>query len=427
MPILLRLALAALLLSLTARAEAATYYVSNSGGSDANSCATAQTIGTPKATIKAGVGCAVAGDTVYVREGTGAYTTASDVITSSAPGVASGSSFANAVTIAGYPGENVIIRTGEGVAQFLLNSGEQYVIVKDFVFDYVGDVSVQEAIYISGGAGHIRIQDVEVVNASQFGIVFASGSTGFNEVLTSQIHLTRDLLVTDITKGHGFYIICSDNLISGNLVWDNAGYGIQLYDSIGGDVSRNIVKNNRIYNNGTGHSSAYGIVTIRGSDNQIHDNLVYENQGGIWVGSTSSAAIVSNNTIANNVDEGLRYSTGPTAKNNIAYGNSTDIRDTCVADTGGACSPSATLSNNLTGAQITAATDFVDATLHNFRLTIGSAAKDTGTATCAWSPMDYDGVSRPQGSNCDVGAFEYQAVVPPASVPVLPRNIFRSR
>lgn len=48
----------------------ATTYYTGPAGSDANSCATAQTIGTPKLTIIGGYACLAAGDTLIVRDGT---------------------------------------------------------------------------------------------------------------------------------------------------------------------------------------------------------------------------------------------------------------------------------------------------------------------------------------------------------------------
>src|SRR4029079_7721200 len=59
-------------------AQAATYYVATTG-SDTVSCATAQTINTPKRTIASGVACLNAGDTLYIRAGT--WTTAIDLST----------------------------------------------------------------------------------------------------------------------------------------------------------------------------------------------------------------------------------------------------------------------------------------------------------------------------------------------------------
>src|SRR3954466_2358864 len=90
-------------------ANAATYYVSQSGN-DANSCATAQSTSATnqKASIAAGVACARAGDTVLIHGGT--YTGSDATIDSQSHTVNSGTSFANAITISGYPGEAVVIQ-----------------------------------------------------------------------------------------------------------------------------------------------------------------------------------------------------------------------------------------------------------------------------------------------------------------------------
>jgi hypothetical protein len=52
----MKLLLTILSLLVASSVEAATYYVATTG-SDAVSCSTAQTIGTPKLTIVAGIGC----------------------------------------------------------------------------------------------------------------------------------------------------------------------------------------------------------------------------------------------------------------------------------------------------------------------------------------------------------------------------------
>src|SRR5438093_817612 len=79
-------------------ATAATYYVATTGN-DSRSCVTSQTITTPKQTIQSGIACLTAGDTLYLRQGT--Y---QESILSGSPSFPSGTSWANPVTIASYPG-----------------------------------------------------------------------------------------------------------------------------------------------------------------------------------------------------------------------------------------------------------------------------------------------------------------------------------
>ena len=86
---------------------ASPFYVSTTGN-DAN----AGTSAAPWRTLRYGVSRLTAGDTLYIRGGTYGggsnydYRIADDTIT-----IPSGTSFSNAVTIAGYPGEAVTIQT----------------------------------------------------------------------------------------------------------------------------------------------------------------------------------------------------------------------------------------------------------------------------------------------------------------------------
>src|SRR5215471_1523684 len=80
-------------------AFAMTYYVAVSGGSDGNSCASARSVSTPKATVNAGISCMRGGDTLYVRAGN--Y---SESVRNVIP---NGTSWpGGATTIAGYPGDS---------------------------------------------------------------------------------------------------------------------------------------------------------------------------------------------------------------------------------------------------------------------------------------------------------------------------------
>ena len=90
-------------------AHAATYYVAQSGN-DANICATAQTITTPKRTFTSAISCLAPGDTLYIRAGI--WTESID--TGTKAGTAG-----NVITIAAYPGENVRLQP----------VGNQYAIV----------------------------------------------------------------------------------------------------------------------------------------------------------------------------------------------------------------------------------------------------------------------------------------------------------
>src|SRR6478672_1149687 len=80
----------------------ATDFYMSTTGSDANSCTAAQNPATPKATFASAIPCVTAGNRLYVRGGTYNQSINSNYIA-----IASGTSWTNAVTIAGYPGETV--------------------------------------------------------------------------------------------------------------------------------------------------------------------------------------------------------------------------------------------------------------------------------------------------------------------------------
>jgi hypothetical protein len=84
-------------------ATAATYYVAKTG-SDNNSCSSTQSASAPKLTIKGGLSCLRAGDTLLIRAGT---------YGESIYNPPSGSSWSVPVTISAYSGESVTV-TGNG-------------------------------------------------------------------------------------------------------------------------------------------------------------------------------------------------------------------------------------------------------------------------------------------------------------------------
>ena len=85
-------------------------------------------------------------------------------------------------------------------------------------------------------------------------------------------------------------------------------------------------------------------------------------------------------------------STNARVRNNISFSNGTN---TDFSGTG------TVASNNLTSNP-----SFVDATKGNFALQAGSGAIGAGV-TLSEVPYDFDGISRPQGSAYDIGAYEY--------------------
>ena len=306
--------------------SAQTFYVATTGD-DQN----AGTMAGPWRTLRHAVGQLHAGDTLYVRGGT--YRGMENIIDSQTSTVRSGTSWSSAITIAAYPSETVTIRAPSELNAIRLTTGApQYLIFQDLILDGINqtnNASRAGGIYLDSGANHNRFQRIEIRN-SGIGFSNNNGNSPFNEVLDCKIH-DNGFLGGPITDGHGLYISTSDNLIDGNEIYNNQGYGLHLYHFEGPRVvSRNIVRNNRIYDNGRHGGTAYGIVVAWGDGNLIYNNMIYGNPGGIQVHVQSSHAIVSNNAIYNNTpSEGIviQYATGTVVKDNIVYGNGTDILD----------------------------------------------------------------------------------------------------
>jgi len=289
----------------------------------------------PWATIARSVGKLRPGDTLYLRGGI--YTGIENTIDSEIAAVPSGTSGSMPITIGGYPSEAVIIRPpGNGFGIRLTRTAPRYLIFQDFTIDmpvHRGDLdSAPSPVYLSGGANHNRFLRLDIQNSSNFGVVFSTnnGNSPFNEVVNCRIH-NNGFPGGQSTNGHGLYITTSDNLIASNEIFDNEGFGVHLYNNAGPlDVARNIVRNNHIYNNGRHGGSAYGIVVAWGDGNQIYDNIVERNPGGIFVYLATTNTVVRNNTVsANRPLAGIlvQDSKNTTIRDNVVSGNGVDIED----------------------------------------------------------------------------------------------------
>lgn len=177
-----------------------------------------------------------------------------------------------------------------------------------------------------------------------------------------------------------------DNVITANQVDDSRGINVgnTCADSYGA------IYNNILYNLGQRFSA---IVTYTGSW-KIYNNTLYNIHSDpmLWISGQATAEV----------------------KNNIFYSDGTS-RYVGVAN--GAAMSQLTLSNNLyynggaapsqDPAAISGNPLFMDPAGGDFHLQSGSPAIDTGSASVnTVVSVDHDGISRPQGSGYDVGAYE---------------------
>lgn len=383
---------------------ATTFYVATNG-SDSNTCTQAQSTSTPKRSISGssgGISCLSAGSTLYIRAGNYA-----ELIASYNTSIPSGTSWTNAVTIAGYPGETVVIMgNSSNAVDFSAGSGISYVIFRDFVLNLSSNAL---GAYLGSGVNHIRFHNIEVKSSYVGGDSTTSNSLGFQgggtfiEVLNCNIHNLSN---------YGFYVFGQNWLIEGNRIHDNAGYGIQVYNSGHSDVSNNTVSNNVIYANGGGYRVLTGgLILASGSNNLAYNNIFYGHKDGgasVQIGYTNGG---TNNRLYNNIVYGGQgpginvdsSASGSQVKNNIVYNN----------NGGGITNSSAstTFANNLCGAAGTGCAyvgdpNFVDPAGRDFHLQSTSPAINKGVTLTEFS-TDIDGNSRPQGIAWDIGAGEY--------------------
>src|SRR5438445_5747612 len=185
------------------------------------------------------------------------------------------------------------------------------------------------------------------------------------------------------------------NLVDHCDVYNNFGYGIQVYKSSGRsgqDASYNTVRNSNFHGNGKS-----GIGLFVGDGNVAYNNTTWNNgEDGIKLDYGVTNAKVYNNTAYNNGNSGVEVgsgSTGAVIENNILYQNSW-----------GAISNSE--SGTVADHNLTTDPGFVNAAAGDFHLTSGSAAINAGV-TISLVTTDCDGFSRLVGGACDIGAFEY--------------------
>jgi len=315
-----------------------TFYVSP-GGRDES----AGTMEAPWRTLRHAVSRVTAGDTLYLRGGV--YSSPTDTIDSQVALVPSGTSWSNAVTIAGYPGESVTMRPPDGSPGIRLTTGApHYIIFQDFTLDMSrqGDaLTAPNAFYLSNGSHHIRLLRLDIGRTKGDVIALSYNNVrppaaSFVEILNSKIHHAGEATGdsghggSGINNGYGIYMFTTDNIVDGNEFYSNCAYGIVAY----GD--RNVFRYNIIHDNGTRGGVNYGInigsssYPLTSADNVIHDNTIYNNRGGILVYTNAASTQVFSNTVYDNRPlEGIliQYARGSIIRNNNLRGNGAGVLD----------------------------------------------------------------------------------------------------
>ncbi len=377
-----------------------TYFVSNSGNDSFSGSQNS-----PFATITHALSVMVSGDTVFLRGGTYPEALRTFQIT-----IPSGTSYTNAITISGFQQELASI-TGisTGILDFSTGAGKSYIIFRNLTLDCSFSNSQAEALYAGVTNHHIRFDNIDIKsNFSTVILLTTSTGNGLNgeadtvEFLNCRIHGWQR---------YGAYARGTNWLFDNCEVYDNGGYGIQVYNSGHNDVSGNIIRNCNIHDcalsPGLGGDSTGGILISSGSNNLAYNNIIY-NLGshslyGIgfdyFNGGGGNAAY--NNTVFNIPGDGISIGTGGAGaivQNNISFNNSGQNIVSIAT--------SATIDHNFT-----ANPNFVDSTNGDFHLQSTSSAINFGRDLSSVFTVDKDGNTRTLPF--DVGAYEFVSVILP--------------
>ncbi|NWF74648.1 MAG: right-handed parallel beta-helix repeat-containing protein [Nitrospirae bacterium] len=386
--------------------QATTYYVDKNVADDTNTCAQAIDPLSPKQTIRSGISCLSAGDTLIVKAGT--YDESFDD-----PFSNTGSSWANKITVKAEVPRSVIIKAigGDYVMTFQ-EASQRYIEFNGVEIDASNALAC--GVCISGEAHHIRFKNSAILNAANQGVSILSGagaSPDYNEFINVEVAnsaLNRPCLGRDGMKPedgycHGFYISSNYNLLDGVNLHHNNGYGLQFFPRGNrGNTIRNSLSHDNL---------SVGIGSF-GDDNRIVNNVVYNNNGGgLLIEETNN--LVFNNTVYENPQgiSGLTVKgTGHSVKNNLFSLN--DVFGIPRDPT------------NLVG---TDPLFFANAAGGNFRLKDNTSPAFDAGISLPGVATDFDSIRRPQGTAPDIGAYEFSgnapgdivAPVPPADLTVL--------
>lgn len=398
-------------------AQGATYVVATTGN-DSNP----GTLSQPFKSFAQGVSRLQPGDTLYIRGGL--YTEQIDLQGPNKTGIAG-----NYITIAGYPGEKVIIRYTDPVdhayGPVKARGNRGYFVFENLILDMINGTNLS-GWALRDGNHHFILRNLEIMNPKYNAIFIGANDI---QIISCKIHDALPATGSATSYYYGIYGHHGSNwIIEGNEIYNNSGGGVHLYP---GPMSNVIVRNNSIHdNNYRANSVAFGGLIVYGSltapilNTQIYNNLVYNNGSSPTAGNGDGISInihtrgtkVWNNTVYGNKGRGIIIRSSITTIDTVLQNN------IVVGNTGGQIvngGIDSILSHNLI-------TDprFVNTDASNFRLQPGSPAIDKGM-TLSEVQTDIRGISRPQGLATayrayDIGAYEEGT---DGTAPLSPKNL----
>jgi hypothetical protein len=230
-------------------------------------------------------------------------------------------------------------------------------------------------IYVDGGT-HIVVEN-NIVHHCNVGVELASEHRGKS---TSYVTLRNNLIYNST----------------------QAGIGIGGYDTLRGNTENCIIVNNTLHNNTTQGDWGAELYVQYNPRNNVIQNNIFSNPGGNFVESWST--VMSNNSVNYNLFfSAAGVTNGNWTWKNIAYSTFSVYQQGSGND-----------ANSLIGVDPL----FTEVNNGNFQPGAGSPGIDAGNnATCA--PADQNGITRPQGAHCDIGAFEHVDIIPPSVLSII--------
>ncbi|MEK7702513.1 MAG: right-handed parallel beta-helix repeat-containing protein [Nitrospirota bacterium] len=380
------------------------YYVANNG-SDTNT----GTQGSPWKTLQYAANQVKAGDTVLVQNGDyeGFYT------------VFSGAK--NNPIVFKANGESVVISSGwlggtNPDSNKTINNinieGTDFIVIDGFVVKDAKKAGIRIV-----ESSEVIVKNNRVGPSEMWGIF-----TGFAPSVK-----IRNNKTFRSRREHGIYVsnsrISGDNpVVRGNESYGNNFNGIQFNGDCGsggdGIISGALIEGNILRDN---RSKAFSLISMQESvvrNNLIYNNGIVNGAGGIHLTDEISADcnkpsnnnVIVNNTVIEPRIAGIRITDN--AKGNVIFNNLIITQNSPpIADEVGGGQNQIDTASNLTLRGAIPANFFIDASQNNYHLKSGSPAIDAGKATyqAKVAPaIDFEGISIPQGTRIDQGAFEYK-------------------
>jgi Right handed beta helix region len=338
---------------------AAQYYMAPNG-SDNNP----GTITAPWQSVSASSAKLRPGDTLYARGGT--YTGQASVSWRSPSGAASAP-----ITWKAYPGETPVFDGQNTQANFMSIVGTDWLVLDGITIrNYRGCCA---AIWIG----------------------YSGSGTDYAEN-----NVIRNMTITDIgnvndqhhgSQTHGIYVSYGNrNLtLNGNTILRITGAGIHCYHDpglSGGYIFNNVIDGQKI--------AAWGIVLRDTTNVQVYNNTIintrpYNSDGGSDIDAAGSTNVTIQNNILSLPIEGA---------GGIACSNNLFTDDANGNPSSPNCGTNNVIAPNSAG--------FANASANDYHLTSASPAIDKGIPISS-ETTDKDGVSRPQGSPYDIGAYQF--------------------